>query len=167
MTQNGDLKELQELLDRSATQAGEHLRRTFEMPEHSLSAARLVRYLARTRSFALATVTPQGEPRVAPVHAVFLRNAFHVPTAADAVRIKHVLRQPAVSATHFVLNSIAIIVHGRGSIISGEHPDFAELEHTYQAAWWTSLREHREGVYLRITPERLYAWALDRTEFTE
>lgn len=40
-----DLSRLQELLDASIAGAGEFLRSSFEMPEHSLSAAQLVEHL--------------------------------------------------------------------------------------------------------------------------
>ena len=161
----GDLEVLQGLLDRSAERAGEHLRRTFELPEHSLSATQLARYFEQPRPVALATVTARGEPRVAPVHAVFYRGRFHIPTAADATRVGHVRRRPAVSLTHFVLNQVALIGHGRATVLGADHPDFALVDPLYQAEWWRSIRQQDAGVYLRIELETLYTWALKPEEF--
>ena len=160
-----ELESLQALLDRSAERTGQHLRRTFELPERSLSAAQLARYFEQPRPVALATVTARGEPRVAPVHAVFYRGRFHIPTAADATRIAHVRKRPAVSLTHFVLNQVALIGHGRATALAADHPEFAMLDQLYRAEWWSQLRQQAGGVYLRIELETLYTWALDPEEF--
>jgi hypothetical protein len=159
------LERLQAVLDRSAKGAGEHLRQTFEIPDHTLSAHQLVRYLDKPQSVALATVSKRGEPRVAPVHAVFYDATFHVPTVAGAVRMKHVSRQPSVSLTHWVLNHVAIIVHGTASVLQPGHPDSAALDELYRAAWWRSVRQTGDGVYLRVEAERLFAWAQDPAQF--
>ena len=75
-----DLRRLQTLLDRSIEGAGGFLRDSFGMPEHSLGAAELVRFLRGIRNVTLATVTRGGEPRVAPIGALFFRGRFHGPT---------------------------------------------------------------------------------------
>jgi hypothetical protein len=162
------LERLQAVLDHSADGAGEHLRNTFEIPDHTLSAHQLIRYLDKQpESVALATVSERGEPRVAPVHAVFYEAAFHVPTVAGAARTKHISRRPSVSLTHWVLSHVAIIVHGTVTILQPEHPDSAELNELYRASWWRSVRETGDGVYLRIEAERMFAWAQDPAQFPE
>lgn len=161
------LKRLQAVLDHSAKGAGEHLRSTFDIPDCTLSARQLVRYLDEPQSVALATVSERGEPRVAPVHAVFYDATFHVPTVVGAARTKHVSRQPSVSLTHWVLSHVAIIVHGTVTVLRPEHPDSAELDALYQASWWRSVRERGDGVYLRVEAERLFAWAEDPAQFPE
>ena len=159
------LERLQAVLDSSATDAGEHLRATFGIPDHTLSAVQLARYLDKPQSVAVATVTARGEPRVAPVHAVFYEAAFHVPTVAAAARLKHVERRPSVSLTHWVLNYVAIIVHGTASVLRPGHPDFAALDDLYPAPWWRQVRQQADGVYLRVTGERVFAWANDLAQF--
>jgi hypothetical protein len=102
---------------------------------------------------------------VAPVDSLFYRGQFHVPTMAGAVRVVHVRRRPSVSLTHFVLNRVAIIAHGQASVVAVGHPDFATLDELYRAAWWTTIREQKEGVYLRIEAAALYTWARDPAEY--
>jgi hypothetical protein len=95
-----DLERLQSVLDRSVERASPFLRRSFEMPERSLSAADLAARLDGLLVVSLATVTAKGEPRVAPIDAVFLRGHFYVPTVAQAARARHLARRPGVSVTY-------------------------------------------------------------------
>src|SRR4051794_4490794 len=106
-----DMQRLRALLERSIARAGAFLRRSFEMPEHSLSAEQLVSYLVGIQNVALATVTAKGEPRVAPIGALFYRGRFHIPTVATAARTRMIAARPAVSLTHYVGNDLAVITH--------------------------------------------------------
>jgi hypothetical protein len=161
------LTRLQAVLNSSAAGAGAHLRETFGIPDHTLSAGQLVHYLAEPQDVAIATVTARGEPRVAPVHAVFYDAAFHIPTVNSAVRVRHVERRPAISMTHWVLNYIAIVVHGTTSILRPGHTHFADLDDLYRAAWWREARQQNDGLYLRVNAERMFAWAADPTQFAD
>jgi general stress protein 26 len=161
------LGDLQRLLDRSAASAGTHLRRTFEFPEHALSAAQLVTYWnGGVRGVALATVTARGAPRVAPVESLLRGAAFFVPTAQDAARVRQVRAKPEVSFTHWESGRIAVIVHGRASILAPDDPAFAAIDASYRAKWWEPLRAAGQGVYLRIAPQRLFVWAADPRAFS-
>jgi len=95
-----ELEQLQELIDRSTEGAGPFLRNAFEMPERSLSARQLVERLDGARTVALATTTARGEPRVAPIGALFVHGAFHLPTVAQAARTRHLAARPAASVTY-------------------------------------------------------------------
>lgn len=154
-----DMERLQALLDRSIEKAGAFLRRSFEMPEHSLTAGQLVRCMQGIQNVAFATVTAKGEPRVAPIGALFYRGQFHIPTVATAARTRMVAARPAVSLTHFVGNDFAIIAHGTATVIPGEHPDFAALEGMQRAASGHSVHEWGEGVYLRVVGETIVTFA--------
>ncbi|MCA9880397.1 MAG: pyridoxamine 5'-phosphate oxidase family protein [Thermomicrobiales bacterium] len=161
-----DLDALQALLDRSHASAGRHLRATFELPEHALSARQLARYLEQDHVFVvLATTTSHSEPRVAPVDSVFAGGHFHIPTVADAARVRHVRHRPGVSLTHFVPNEVAIIVHGAATVIEADEPDFAPLDACYTADWWRSVRAEGNGAFLRIVPHACYTWARDPAAF--
>ena len=71
-----------------------------------------------------------------------------------------------VSLTHFVLGSIAVIVHGRAVVLSEADPDFDALETLHDGgAWWRRLRAKDSGVYLRVDPERVFSWAVDPSVF--
>jgi hypothetical protein len=73
-----------------------------------------------------------------------------------------------VSLTHFVLGSIAVIVHGRATVIAATDPDFAALEALHDGGeWWRKIRGTDSGVYLRVEPRRIYSWADDPSGFPE
>lgn len=155
-----DIADLYTLLDHSITQASPFLRSSFEMPEHSLSAAQLVAHLQGSLTVAMATVTARSEPRVAPINAFFVRAAFHIPTVAESARARHLARRPAASLTYFEGIDVAVIAHGTMHIIGQSDPAFAELD----AAWTESGSESPTGwngsaVYLRMEPARLYTYA--------
>lgn len=160
-----ELAELQRILDDSARSAGGFLEETFDPAAHLLSARQLARYFDRSRQVALATVTTKSEPRVAPVGAVLHRAKLHIPTAAYARRVAHIRQRPAVSATHWVSGSIAVIVHGFATLIGTADPDIAILDTLHDGAWWRDLRAKDAGIYIRIEPHHVYAWASDPGEF--
>ncbi|GCE08460.1 pyridoxamine 5'-phosphate oxidase family protein [Dictyobacter aurantiacus] len=154
-----DLQHLQIILDQSFEQAGSFLRHSFQMPDHSLSAAQLVRYLQGFTYIAFATATSRGEPRVAPIGSLFYRGHFYLPTTMSALRVKHIKRQSAVSLTHFAENSLAIIVHGHARILIPTHPEFAVIEQIQRAIQQGSPREWGDGAYLRVEADVIYTYA--------
>jgi Pyridoxamine 5'-phosphate oxidase len=154
-----DLERLQALLDDSAERATPFLRSSFEIPERSLSAQRLVEVLAGALTVALATVTARGEPRVSPIGALFVRGRFHVPTVAQSARARHVARRPGASVTYFEGTSLAVIAHGTAAIVGTDDADFEELETLQVAAGSQSPREWSgDGVFLRLDAERLFTY---------
>ena len=155
-----DLARLQVLLDRSIEGAGPFLRSSFEMPEHSLSAAQLAAHLQGSLTVALATTTARGEPRVAPIGALFVRATFHVPSVAQAARARHLAARPAASLTYFEGNDLAVIVHGRATILDAAHPDFAALDELQvQCGGGSVTGWSGDGVYLRVEAERMFTYA--------
>ncbi|QIN84910.1 pyridoxamine 5'-phosphate oxidase family protein [Rubrobacter tropicus] len=154
-----DFERLQALLDRSVEGAGDFLRASFGMPEHSLSAVQLARLLQGTQTVALATVTRGGEPRVAPTGALFYRGRFHVPTVATAARTRHLLERPAVSLTLYGENDLAIIAHGRAEVLGRDHPEFPPLEDAFREPGGGSVLDWGEGVYLRVEAEKTFTFA--------
>jgi len=156
-----DLERLQALLNHSTERAGPHLRRTFELPEHALSAAQLVQYWGQEQQFAMATVTTRGEPRVAPVQVLLHQARLYVPTAADATRVRHIAQRPSVSLTHWVSGAVAIIAHGSAILVANDGGEFGMLASLYRGQWWQDLHGSGEGAFLRIELAALYTWARD------
>src|SRR2546421_5336708 len=154
----GDIERLQALLDSSIERAGAFLRRSFQMPEHSLTAQELVDCWQNLQTVALATVTTRGEPRIAPISSLLYRGEIYLPTVATAARTRHVMKRPAVSLTLFHENELAIIVHGSAAIISPDHADFETLEDLLYASTHTKAGEWGEGVYLHIQAEAIYTY---------
>src|SRR5258708_18489773 len=146
-----DLDRLEVILDASAASADGLVRETFDPAGHLLAARQLARYFDRARGVALATVTAKGEPRVAPVGAVFHRATLHIPTAEHAKRVAHIRRRPAVSVTHFVLGSIAVIVHGQATLVGRSDPDVAVLDTLHDGGgWWRDRRSTGAGSHIRV-----------------
>jgi N-acetylglutamate synthase-like GNAT family acetyltransferase len=143
-----DIERLQALLDTSIQRAGAFLRRSFQMPEHSLTAQQLIDCWLDVQTVALATVTTRGEPRIAPIGSLLYRGEIYIPTVATAARTRHVMKRLAVSLTLFRENELAIIVHGSAAIISPDHAEFEALEHLLYASTQTKAGEWGEGVYL-------------------
>jgi Pyridoxamine 5'-phosphate oxidase len=161
-----DLSRLQALLEASIAGAGAFLRSSFEMPEHSLSAAQLVAHLQGGLTVALATVTDRGEPRVAPIGAFFYHGCFYVPTVAEAARTRHVRKRPGLSLTYFEGEGLALIAHGSARVVDAGDADFAELDATQVAIGNPSVTEwSANGVYLQLVADRLYSYARDPGRF--
>jgi nitroimidazol reductase NimA-like FMN-containing flavoprotein (pyridoxamine 5'-phosphate oxidase superfamily) len=158
---SADLQRLQLLIDDSIERASTFLRSSFEMPEHSLSAAQLAAHLQGALTVSLATVTVRGEPRVAPMNAVFLHGEFYLPTVAEAARARHLARRPSASLAYYEGTGVAVIAHGTAAIIGADHVDFAEID-SVQTQYAQSPREwHGTAVYLLFKPDTLHTYAQD------
>jgi N-acetylglutamate synthase-like GNAT family acetyltransferase len=153
-----DIESLQALLDHSIERAGAFLQRSFQMPEHSLTAQELIDCWQDMQTVALATVTIRGEPRIAPIGSLLCRSEIYLPTVATAARTRHVMKRPAVSLTFFRENELAIIVHGEAAIISPGHKDFETLENILYARTHTRAGEWGEGVYPHIQAQAIYTY---------
>ncbi len=161
-----DLAALQDLLDRSAAGAGNHLR-SIVTPERRMSATEVCEVLEGMSLLALATVTAAGRPLVGPVDGVFHRGAFHFASSPDSVRIRHIRTRPHVSATHLPGEHLAVTVHGRAVSVHVAGPDGAELRRTllevytprYGSDWEAFLDSG--PVYARIDAERMFTFRMD------
>jgi Pyridoxamine 5'-phosphate oxidase len=155
-----DLERLQRVIDQSIERASPFFRRSFQMPDHSLGATQLAAHLQGSLTVALATVTARGEPRVAPIDALFVRGRFHVPTVAESVRARQLAKRPGASLTYFEGIDFAVIVHGEGAIVREEQPEFDELDAVQVAAGNQSpMQWGGTGVYLRIEAQSLFTFA--------
>jgi nitroimidazol reductase NimA-like FMN-containing flavoprotein (pyridoxamine 5'-phosphate oxidase superfamily) len=160
-----DLKELQGLLDRSFAAAGPHLKE-ITTPDRRLGAAALSERLTGMRLLALATVNSDARPIVGPVDGVFYRGAFHFSTSPDALRLAHLRRNPAVSATHLPGEEMAVTVHGTATQLDTRAPDHAQLRQTvldiyvptYGPEWADFLDAN---VTMRIEAQRMFTFALE------
>ncbi len=154
-----DIERLQALLDNSIERAGVFLRRSFRMPEHSLTAQELINCWQGVQTVALATVTTNGEPRVAPIGSLLYHGDIYIPTVATAARTRHIQKRPAVSLTLFHENGPAIIVHGAATIITPDHADYEMLEDLLYASTHTKAGEWGDGVYLHIQAAAIYTYS--------
>src|SRR5438094_5813489 len=145
-----DLAKLQGLLDRSFARAGSHLLSIFD-PSRRLDAAQLSEILSGVRVLNLATVTASGEPRVGPVDGHFHRGRFYFGSSPDSVRFRHIRARPAVSAAYTIGEQLAVIIHGKATVIDMSSPEQAgvraQLRETYgkDPAFTDYLAEHLGG----------------------
>jgi hypothetical protein len=163
-----EVERLQALMDDSIERAGAFIRASLEMPEHSLSAAQMLRHWQGFPTAAVATTTARGEPRVAPVGVACYRGHFVVPTVAESARARAIRARPAISITRFDGQDFAVIVHGHATVIREDDPLFAELARIQKDLTNQDIRTWSgEGVYLWVTPESLYTYARHPERFGE
>lgn len=157
-----DISALQDVLDRSYEEAGDHLR-AIHTAQRRLAAADLVQRLQGMCLLVLATVSSDGRPLTGPVDGVFHRGSFYFGTSSNAVRWKHLKRNPAVSATHLPSEDWAVVVHGVAVPVdtTRAHPDGlrATLLEVYTPRYGPQWEEFLDSgpVYARIEAERMFA----------
>jgi uncharacterized pyridoxamine 5'-phosphate oxidase family protein len=154
-----DLAALQALLDASYARAGAHLRSIWG-PETRLGARELSRELEGIQVLDLATVTPAGEPRVAPVDGFFHRGRFWFGSAADSLRFRNIRSNPAVSAALTRgSETFLVLVHGRAAEIdprSDAADGFARMPRELYDFDWDAV--HPDAPYARIEARTLLAF---------
>lgn len=156
-----DLRRLQEALDLSYERAGPHLR-SIITPERRLTALELTARLTGMKILALATVNSRGAPIVGPVDGIFYRGEFWFGTSPEALRIRHIGRNPAVSATHVAGEELAVTVHGTAHVegVPTDLPSgFREVCREIYGDGW--LEWGKDAVYCRIEPERMFTFYLE------
>jgi hypothetical protein len=155
-----DLDRLQRLLDASYARAGAHLR-SIHRPADRLSATALSAELAGVQVLDLATVSPRGEPRVAPVDGLFYRGRFWFGSAEDSLRFRNLRANPAVSgAITRGGETFLVLVHGLAVELDPRGPDaegFARYPRAVYDFDWDA--EHRCSPYARIEAHTLLAFA--------
>lgn len=154
-----DRDTLDEMLRASAERAGAHLRASFQLPEQMLPAdGVLALYAGGPQTGALATVTARGHPRVAPVTTILHGTSFCIPTVRSAARCRHIRANPATSLTVYG-DGWAILAHGTSTLVGPQAPEFNGIDDRALATGLGSVSSWGEGVYVRLAPESLIAWA--------
>jgi uncharacterized pyridoxamine 5'-phosphate oxidase family protein len=154
-----DLAVVQELLDASYSRANEHLRGIWG-PETCVDARELSGELGGIQVLDLATVTPRGEPRVAPVDAFFYRGRFWFGSSPYSVRFRNIRANPAVSGSITRGGeTFLVLVHGEAVEIDPRGPEaegFARMPRELYDFDWDSA--HPGAPYARIEPKTLLAF---------
>jgi len=118
--------QLQDLLDRSALSAGDHLR-SIITEDRRVIAEGLCQKLAGMVLLVVGTVTADGRPLVGPVDGYLLGGSFYFSSARNSVRMRHLAARPGVSATHLPAEEFAVTVHGRAELFDVVDPVHPEL----------------------------------------
>lgn len=161
-----DLAELQRVLDESHESAGEHLRGIFA-PARRASAADVVAKLQGVFMINLATVTARSEPLVAPVDGLFFHGRLWFSLPPGAVRARHLLARPQVSASYVEGDPGAcLIVHGTAIHVDAAHPSFVEFDEFARGVYGAAAIAFAQQQYKSrtgpdftgfIEPRRMYA----------
>ena len=152
---------LQRVLDESHERAGSHGTLYHRRLNGWLTAADLAARLTGMKLLALATVTSSCTPVAGPVDGIFYRGEFWFGTSPDALRIRHIRRNPNVSATHVPGEELAVTVHGTAHIegIPADLPDgFGEVCREIYGDDW--LEWGKDALYCRIEPARMFTFYL-------
>jgi hypothetical protein len=146
---SAEIENLQQLLDESDANAGEHLRLNFG-GANRLSATELVAKLDGIFEMHFATLTREGAPIVAPIDGIFLHGKVFLSVAATAVRSRLLRRDPRVSAS-YTDGSFAFIVHGQAVEMPDESDAAREVlevaRELYVAMYgpgWITFHEQRK-----------------------
>lgn len=156
-----EIARLQALLDASHARAGPHLRSIFR-DEHRFTAERLVAHFTGPRQVAVATVSADAEPRVAPVDAVLLHGRFHFGTHRTAARVRHLRARPAVSLVYFERDELAVVVHGAAELLEHGDPDFRAIDQAFVDVYGgTPSTPDEASVYARVEAKTMFTYARD------
>lgn len=163
---DAELARMQELLDRSYERAGPQLR-DITTPERRLSATQVAKLMGdRQKQFAMATVTADGQPRVAPIDGILLKGRFYVYTDERSIRAGHLRRRPGISLTCFDGDDWSVVVHGRAELINKTNPAFAELEAELQRIYESSINDWSPNpVFIAVEAERMFSHAMNVQDF--
>ena len=159
---DADLGQLQTLLDASHAAAGPHLRAIFD-EKHRVSAVELADMLPGVQLLNLATITAHCEPRVAPVDGLFSRGRFWFGSSPASARFTHLGERPQVSASHTRGESLAVVVHGRATLVDLSDPGSAGFRDYCREVYGADWDDWGAGAaYARIDGERMYPFRFER-----
>jgi uncharacterized pyridoxamine 5'-phosphate oxidase family protein len=162
-----EIIELQSLLNSSMDNAGPHVRSIFDRNQW-LSARQVCLHLHGVKQVAAATVTSKGEPRVAPIDAVFFHRRFYLSTDSKSLRARHLIKRPAVSVTYFEGADPVIIVHGKAMFIHKTDSEFGILDSEWIKAYGKSILELSQTVeFIRVDATTMLAYAFHPERFRE
>jgi hypothetical protein len=141
-----DLAALDALIARSTRTATPSVGDSIAYPERQMTAAELVAFWKDARMMAMATVGPQSQPHLAPVHSELDGTTLRLVVYENTVRRADLRRNPRVAFTTWK-DGAAAILYGRAHEVPG------------------SLREARAGrsgtprrvVTIEVALTRVYA----------
>jgi nitroimidazol reductase NimA-like FMN-containing flavoprotein (pyridoxamine 5'-phosphate oxidase superfamily) len=161
-----EIERLQQLLDRSAAGAGEHLRSVIT-EDRRVSADEMCELLQGMRLLVVATVTADGRPLVGPVDGYLIHGSFYFSSSRDSVRMRHLAVRPALSLTHLPSEELAITVHGRAELFEVSDPRHPELRRAMldyylpkQGEAFAEWLDNDDIVGARVVAEKIFTFRL-------
>lgn len=111
-----EIAELQRSVDASARTAGPHLA-SIITDETRADAEQICEWMQGMCLLTVATVTADGRPLAAPWDGYLLHGSLWMSSSTDSVRVGHLRRRPAVSATYLPGEDFALSVHGTAELV--------------------------------------------------
>jgi hypothetical protein len=121
MTNGNDLElaRLQEMIGRSTVTAGAAVADSVAYPDRQMTAGEFADFWAGVKLVAMATVGPNGQPHIAPVHAKLDGTKLRLVIYDNTIRRSDLARNPRVAFSTWSANGAAAIVYGRAREIAG------------------------------------------------
>jgi hypothetical protein len=110
---------LERVIEASAGVAGPALADSVAWGPRRMGAAELLEFWRGIRLVAMATVGPNGQPHVAPVHAELRGAVLQVLVYEDAVRRRDLAANPRVAFTTWNADGAVAILYGRAREVDG------------------------------------------------
>lgn len=112
-TDSDVLRRLQDILDRSLATASPAVRETFGQPDRQMTAAEFVAFWQAVPLVAVATVGPNGQPHIAPVHTRLEGDRIVTSVFEKATRRKDLRANARIALTAWLPDRSAAIVYGK------------------------------------------------------
>jgi len=138
---------LDALIDASGRRAGVALADSVAWKPRRMNASELFEFWRSIRLVAMATVGPQGQPHMAPVHAELRGAALHVLVYDDAVRRRDLASNPRVAFTAWNQDGAVAMLYGRAR----------ELDGSLRSARPSQSGRERRVVEFEVTLTRVHA----------
>ena len=161
-----EVAELQRLFDETMAQANPHMRNIVNA-RRRLSARQVVTYLQGVKHVAFGSVTPEGEPRVSPLDALFIHGRFTMSTGLGATKVRHLRANPHCAAVHMDGDRIAVVANGMVEWIGREHRDHGGIHRTWTDTYESDPYSWGDVILFRLAPITMWAYAFDPTQFPE
>jgi len=161
---DAELEAMQRLFDETLARANPHMA-SIVSSDRRLTARQVATYLQGTKHVAFSTVTPEGEPRVSPLDALFIHGRFTMSTGQRATKIRHLRANPYCAAAHMDGDRIAVVANGRVEWITREHPDHAGIHRAWTDTYGSDPYTWGDVVFFRLNPATMWAYASRPEEF--
>jgi hypothetical protein len=119
------------------------------------------------RLLSVASVTADGRPLVGPVDGYLIHGSLYFSSGRTSVRMRHLARRPAVSATYLPGEQLAVTVHGNAELFDVLDPARPELRQAMlahylpkQGAGFGEWLDDEDPVGARIVAQKIFTFKL-------
>lgn len=121
-----------------------------------------------------ATTTGDGRPLVGPVDGYFIHGCFYFSSGRNSVRMRHLSRRPAISATYLPGEELAVTVHGSAELFELGDPARPELRRAMlahyrplQGSAFEEWLDAEDVLAARIEPNKMFTFQMEGSSTPE